>query len=59
MTFADVKFFTSVDCLFPQDRKEDVPSALNDFPLLKDLFSRVLANPGIKEWLKKRPVTPM
>ena len=58
MTFADVKFFSSVDVLF-QDRKEDVPSALNDFPLLKDLFSRVLANPGIKEWLKKRPVTAM
>ena len=58
MTFADVKFFSSVDVLF-QDRKEDVPSALNDFPSLKDLFSRVLANPGIKEWLKKRPVTAM
>ena len=58
MTFADVKFFSSVDVLF-QDRKEDVPAALNDFPLLKDLFSRVLANPGIKEWLKKRPVTAM
>ena len=56
MTFADIMFHTSLDSLF-HDRKEDVPAALNNFPLLKDLFSRVMANPGIKEWLEKRPVT--
>lgn len=58
MTYADVMFCGSVDVLF-LERKEDVPSALNGFPLLKDLFSSFLSNPGIKEWLSKRPTTPM
>ena len=40
MTFADIMFYTFLDSWF-HDRKEDVPAALNDFPLLKDLFSRV------------------
>lgn len=28
---------------------------LEDYPLLVDLVNRVLAEPGIKEWIKTRP----
>lgn len=56
MTYADIQFFTSTDMLF-QQVKEDIPPMLEKYPALKSIFSAVKNNPGIKEWLKKRPVT--
>jgi hypothetical protein len=59
MTYADILFYGSVEaCFYANDAKKGVPSALLDaFPLLKDLYDRVANNPGIKEWVQKRPDT--
>ena len=58
MTYADILFYFSVQHCFYFEVKEGVPPALDDFPLLKDLYDRIDNNPGIKEWVKKRPDTP-
>jgi hypothetical protein len=35
--------------------KEVIPPILDNYPALKGLYSTVRSNPGINEWLSKRP----
>ncbi|XP_002731490.1 S-crystallin SL11-like [Saccoglossus kowalevskii] len=50
VSLADLTFVTSHDMISLM-----VPDALDTFPKLKSLCSRVLALPRIAEWVKKRP----
>ena len=59
LTYADILYYSSIEACLYKESKEGVPSALDGFPLLKDLYDRVANNPGIKEWVKKRPDTPL
>ena len=54
LTYADIRFFSSMNLLF-QEIKEDIPPVLDNYPALKDLYNTVRSNAGIKEWLSKLP----
>ena len=54
ITYADINFF-SVFNGYIGGGKLEVPEALKEFPLLSDLYRRVMNEPNIMEWLKKRP----
>ncbi|XP_028401456.1 hematopoietic prostaglandin D synthase-like [Dendronephthya gigantea] len=59
MTYADIMFYSSVESAYYHEAKEGIPAVLDRFPLLKDLYETVGNNPGIKDWVKKRPDTQM
>ena len=55
LTCADITFFDLMN-LFSSG-EPTVPEPLEKFPLLVDLYKRVLEVPGIKAWVEKRPKT--
>lgn len=55
LTYADITFFDLMN-LFSSG-EPTVPEPLEKFPLLVDLYKRVLEDPGIKAWVEKRPKT--
>ena len=58
LTYADIIFFDFCSSFLSKGEKT-VPDQLEKFPLLVQLYNRVLSVPEINEWINKRPKTEM
>ncbi len=54
LTYADITFFDFSNSILAQGKPE-APEQLSKFPKLVEHYNSVLKNPGIKDWVERRP----